>query len=112
MRDTRDDHILGNKVRVDFFIRKREYLNTFLVQLKMAFILNSNKYPNTITKVIFTITHLQENTFKWFKPYISDFLTKKKNYSTETYKFFMNFNHFKTELYMVYRTIDKACAAT
>jgi hypothetical protein len=29
--DTSDNQVLGNKIRVDFFIGKREHLNTFLI---------------------------------------------------------------------------------
>lgn len=110
MGDTSNHNINLNsaKVYIKFFINNRYKLNIFLVQLKIIFILNNNKFNYKVAKIIYIVVYLRESIFNWFKLYIIKWLTKKKESSKAIKKFFRNFNNFKKELYTIYSTIDKA----
>src|SRR5271155_3613897 len=62
----------SNSPRVDYFHGDRAKLRAYLVQLKLAFALNKEKYPDAATKVLFAAAYLRDSAFAWFEPYVSD----------------------------------------
>jgi hypothetical protein len=101
----------STKVRIDFFTGNRYKLNAFLVQLKMAFALDDEKFDNETSKTIYAAAYLRGGAFDWFEPYISEWLNKKVGSSETTKAFFRNFSHFETELRTIYGTVDESRAA-
>ena len=53
----------SNSLRVDYFHGDRAKLRAYLVQPKLAFALNKEKYLNAATKVLFAAAYLRDLAF-------------------------------------------------
>lgn len=99
------------KVRIDFFTGNRYKLNAFLVQVKMAFDLDKDKFDHDAAKTTYAASYLRGGAFNWFEPYVSEWLNKKRESSEATKRFFREFSHFENQLRTIYGTVDEARAA-
>ena len=98
-----------DEIKIDFFYGDRAKLRPFLVQLGMAFRLQSGKFPDSPTKVLFASTHLRGNAFAWFEPYISDYLAGSKRDKTKA--MFGKWSEFEAKLKQIFGTVDEGRAA-
>ena len=83
--------------KIKYFSGDRSKLRFFLTQLKTAFTLNPQKYPNTYKQVLFATQHLRGPAFAWFKPTITNYLESKTK-DPETIATFSSFTHFEVRL--------------
>ena len=57
-----DEVKLKDNIRVEFFYRERARLRVYLIQVKLVYSLNLEKYFTEANKVIITTTYLKEDT--------------------------------------------------
>jgi hypothetical protein len=92
--DTKKD-----KVKVDFFYGDRPKLRAYLVQLKLVYALNKDKYPDSPSKVMLAAVYLRGAAFSWFEPYVSDYLDHNpEEQEPDTKKIFAEFSVFEEKL--------------
>ena len=52
---------LKDNIRVKFFHRERARLKVYLIQVKLVYSLNPEKYSTKANKIIITVTYLRED---------------------------------------------------
>lgn len=55
---------------LDVFYGDKDKSKTFLARLKLSFNLQSSRFPDNKSKVLFTISFLKGTAFKWALPYL------------------------------------------
>ena len=94
-----------DRMRVEAFHGERSQLRRFLIQLKVVFVLERDKYPTSQSQVLFASMQLKGAAFSWFEPYISDYLTGKPN--NDTQKIFSAFGEFEDKIKQVFNVSDE-----
>ena len=87
---------LKDDIRVEFFYRERARLRAYLIQVKLVYSLNSEKYFTEANKIIIVATYFRGDTQSWFEPYFSKHLDRDDN--LETIKIFKSFDYYKQKL--------------
>ena len=87
--------------KVEYFNGDRSKLRFFLTQLKTAYVLNPQKYPNPHKQVLFAAQHLRGPAFAWFEPTVTDYLESEQK-EPETIATFSSFAHFEVRLKQVF----------
>ena len=57
-----DEIKLKDNIRVEFFYREQARLRAYLIQVKLVYSLNLEKYFTKANKIIITIIYLREDT--------------------------------------------------
>ncbi|ETI26600.1 hypothetical protein G647_10428, partial [Cladophialophora carrionii CBS 160.54] len=78
---------------------ERKGLTPFLQHVDMFFLMNPSKFPDELTKVLFTSSYLEGDAETWFRPYLRDYTTNKPaDRSTDTGAIFGTYKGFKERL--------------
>lgn len=107
--------MVEDKLRLDPFYGDRSKLRVYLVQMKLAFRLYPNKYPDEASKVLYAATHLKGDAFAWFEPYMTDYLENDNSEGNEqepdTIEVFDDFANFEEKIKLVFGLMDDERAA-
>jgi hypothetical protein len=100
-------------LKIEKFTGERAKLGYYLLQLKTVFRLRPQKYPNALSKVLFTSMHLKGAAYEWFEPTLKDFLETNdpSNREQDTVNIFGSFTNFELALQQVFGTINEERAA-
>jgi len=91
----------------DLFHGERTKLRAFLAQVKLNFKLNPTKFDTAQKKVMYVANLLRDGAFRWFEPYLSDYLNDDTNNETETNNMFNSFTHFEAKIKQVFGSVDE-----
>jgi hypothetical protein len=105
IRDKKDE------VKVEPFHGERSKLIPFLLQLKVVFKLNPDKYDRDTDKAMFAAMHLKGPAFQWFQPTLEDYVDASTP-DKDTLLCFERFAEFEERIKMVFGTINEARAAS
>src|SRR5271163_2560891 len=101
-----------NDIKVDYFYGDKAKLRAFLVQLKLAYALNPEKYPDSRTKVLLAAAYLRGSAFAWFEPFVSDYLEHaEEDREPDTKAMFKKYSTFEEKLKQVFGVFDEERAA-
>jgi hypothetical protein len=64
----------------DQFFGEKEKMETFLAQLQLSFQLQSSRFPDDKTKILFAVSYMKGTAFNWALPYIQTDHTLLTNY--------------------------------
>ena len=88
-----DEIKLKDNIRVEFFHGERARLKAYLIQVKLVYSLNLEKYSTEANKVIIATTYLRGDAQFWFKPYFSKHLDGDDD--SKTVKIFKSFDYYE-----------------
>jgi hypothetical protein len=101
-----------NDLKIDYFHRNRAKLRAFLVQLKLAFAMNKEKYTDQPSKVLLAAAYLRGSAFAWFEPYASDYLENvDADREIDIKLIFSKFNKFEERIKQVFGMYNEERAA-
>jgi hypothetical protein len=100
-------------LKIEKFTGERAKLGYYLLQLKTVFRLRPQKYPNSVSKVLFASMHLKGAAYEWFEPTLKDYLETNDaaNREQETTNIFGSFANYEVALQQVFGTINEERAA-
>ena len=101
---------LKDDLRIEHYYGERAKLRFFLTQLKAAFKLQPQKYPDARSKVLYSAMQLRGSAFAWFEPTMTDYLESETK-EQETVLIFGSFAQFEIAISKVFGTADEERAA-
>jgi len=101
---------VGQQFRIaqpDTFHGDRKKLRAYLAQVKLYIRLNPGKLDQQADRVMFASTYLRDGAFRWFEPYLNDYLDESKPNMAETDRMFATFTYFEEKIKQVFGNVDE-----